>query len=56
MLVCGNEKISPHECDSNPPPYIDTKPTIPTQAYSISDVYEPSKVPSNPSNSNFSPE
>ena len=56
MLVCGNDKISPHECDATILPSIDTIPIIPSKAYSIIDVYEPSNVPSIPSNSNFSPE
>ena len=52
----GDEKISPNECDTTPPPDIDKTAHTPSQSDSISDVYEPLEGPSHPSNENLSPE
>ena len=56
MLFCGNKTTSLNECDTTPPPDIDTIPRTPDQANIISDVYGPSKGPSHPYNSNSFPE
>ena len=53
MLVCGNGKISPNECDAIPPQDIDTTPLTHNQADSISDVYKPSKGAPHPYNANY---
>ena len=45
MSVCGNDTISPNDCDTSPPPDIDTIQNSPVQDYSISDVFEPSQGP-----------
>ena len=52
MSVCGNDVISPNECGATPPLDIDTIPHNRSQYDSITDVYEPSKVPSHTSNAN----
>ena len=41
MSVCGNDAISPSECDTTKSPDIDTIPLTPSQDNSISDVSEP---------------
>ena len=56
MLVCSNNKISPNECATNSPQDIYTITCTPEQAGSISDVSEPSKIPSYPYNAKISPE
>ena len=56
MSVCGNDAISPNECDSTPPPDIYTIPRTPAQADIISDVSEPSQGSSHPSSAKLLPE
>ena len=56
MSVCGNDTISPNECDATPPPDMETITRTLHQYDSISDVSEPLQVQSHPSNSNSSQE
>ena len=56
MLVCGNDAISPNECDVTPPPDIYTIPLITVQYDITSDVSEPSQGPSHTYNNNYLPE
>ena len=55
-VSCGNDEISPNECDTTPSLYIDTLSCIPVLADSIRNFYESSQGPSYPSNANFPPE
>ena len=55
MLVCRNDAISPNECYAPPPLYIDIIPHPYIKYDSISDVSDPSQVPSHTSNENSSP-
>ena len=52
MSVCGDGKISPNECDTDPPQYIYKIPHPPEKYDSIIYVYGTLQVPSHPSNTN----
>ena len=56
ISVCVNNAISPNKFYAAPPLDIGTIPRTSSQADIISDVYEPSQVPSHPSIANSSPE
>ena len=56
MSFCGDDAISPNECDATPPPDMETIPLAPSQADSFIDVSEPFQGTPHLSNNIFLPE